>query len=201
MRLRPFLRGKSWKDKLKLPDSPQVLPEAIEVPERVSQACFLMALPGCATLLAVAMREYLEEPFYRLNKAQATFIALTGALFQGTIAGACMLKGLACSNSYLFAVPLAVFGQVCIERESWVGFGFYTLTQIGFAFHATRLASALCIPPWIMPGFLGLIMVNCSLSLHVLFRLSSKERYCLRLEKTIQDMQENCYKPSNSLRV
>ena len=201
MRLRPFFRAKSWKDKLKLPETSEVLPEAVEVPGQVSLGCNLLALPGCATLLAVAMKEYLEEPFYRYNKAQATFLALTGALFQGTIAGACMLRGLSCGKAYLLGVPLAVLGQICIEHESWVGFGFYTLTQIGFAFHATRLASALSVPPWIMPGFLGLIMVNCSLSLHVLFRLSSKERYCLRLEKTIQDMQENCYKPSSSLRV
>jgi hypothetical protein len=199
MRLRPFLRGKSWKEKLTLPEPTNFIPEETFIPKTLAIATKFLMAPGVFTLLNVLMKEYLEEPFYRLNKLQSIWLSMTGAVFQGTLGGVCLLKGVTSGSLYLLGPPLSLLGFYSMECESWSLFASYTLTQIIFAFQATRLASFQLIPLSLMPSFLGFLMFNCTLCLHVLFRLSSKERYCLRLEKIKSDMQENIYKPSNSL--
>lgn len=193
----PLIRYKPWKKGFSLPDTPDLPRESGIIPYKFETWIRSLLAPGAYFLLSSLMQEWLEESFTRTNKVQIIWVCVTNLVFHGAVAGIGISRGILNSNLFLAAVPLSVSAVYSVDQESWMGYVGYMLGQVFLGFRATKFAVNLQIAPWIIPGFLSIIFLNAAISLHILFKLSNKERYILKMGHMLNDMQELKYSPSN----
>lgn len=194
----PLIRAKPWKKGGLTLENPKDLPvESGNIPRKFESYMRMLYVPGVCSSLSLLLKEYLEESFTRDCKIVTLSICFTNLLFQGTVIGLGMARGVTSSNIFLGSIPLALFGVYSISQESWTHFIFYSLGQIAYGALATNYSMKLYLPPWVMPGYLSVFFLNAVLSLYLLYKISAKERHILRMGHMLNEMQTLKYHPSN----
>lgn len=194
----PLIRAKLWKKGGITLENPKDLPvESGTIPIRFETYIRSLYVPGFCSAISLILAEYLEESFIRRCKMLALSICFTNLLYQGTVIGLGMAKGVLSSNIFLGCIPLGLLGVHSVTQESWKQFIVYSLGQIAYGALATHYSMKLYLPPWVLPGYLTIFFLNASFSLLILYQISGKERHILRMGHMMNDVETLKYNPAN----